>query len=197
MEESMKEILEAQSCIRESPWLIQMVKSKLFHEVCDQHIKEQRRYFCCDCMIPPFCNVCFKKNDHKDHLTIQAFRCSNQTAVRKDFISKYMDISGIHIFSVNGSWIVFINQRCENGVHRFRNNVSHRCKVCGWAFETSSSAFCSLECKFRNALGSQFNEMMESLDDAVNKEESLEDVFEPIVKRKHRRKGTPYRSPFY
>ncbi|KAF8098436.1 hypothetical protein N665_0266s0004 [Sinapis alba] len=107
-----------------------------------------------------------------------------------------MDISGIHIFSVNGYWIVFINQRCENDVHRSRNNASHRCKVCGWAFETSS-AFCSIECKFRNALGSQFKEMMESLDDAVKGKEGLEDVFEPIVKRKHRRKGTPYRSPFY
>lgn len=60
----------------------------------------------------------------------------------------YMDISGIHMFSVNRSWIVLINQRCENDVHRFRNNVSHRCKVCGWDFETASSAFCSIECRY-------------------------------------------------
>ncbi|XP_013604035.1 PREDICTED: uncharacterized protein At3g50808 [Brassica oleracea var. oleracea] len=152
-------------------------------------------------MIPPFCNVCFKKNDHKDHLIIQAFRCSNQTGVRKDFISKYMDISGIHMFSVNRSWIVFINQRCESDVHCFRNNVSHRCKVCGWAFETASSAFCSVECKFRSVLGSQLDDMMESSDDVdepvVKRKESSEDASEPIMKRKHRRKGTPYRSPFY
>ncbi|RID46775.1 hypothetical protein BRARA_I03417 [Brassica rapa] len=90
---------------------------------------------------------------------------------------------------------VLINQRCENDVHRFRNNVSHRCKVCGWDFETASSAFCSIEC--RNTLGSQLDEMMGSLDDVVKRKENSEDVFEPIVKRKHRRKGTPYRSPFY
>ncbi|XP_018510249.2 uncharacterized protein At3g50808 [Brassica rapa] len=109
----------------------------------------------------------------------------------------YMDISGIHMFSVNRSWIVLINQRCENDVHRFRNNVSHRCKVCGWDFETASSAFCSIECRYMNTLGSQLDEMMGSLDDVVKRKENSEDVFEPIVKRKHRRKGTPYRSPFY
>ncbi|XP_018436109.1 uncharacterized protein At3g50808 [Raphanus sativus] len=130
-----------------------------------------------------------------------AFRCSNQTGVRKDFISTYMDISGIHIFSVNGSWIVFINQRCESDVHRFRNNVAHRCKVCGWAFETASFAFCSIECKFRNTLGSQLDEMMKTSEDVVEsvvkRKQSSENVVEPVVKRKHRRKGIPYRSPFH
>ncbi|CAN6897025.1 unnamed protein product, partial [Brassica oleracea] len=43
----------------------------------------------------------------------------------------------------------------------------------------------------------QLDGMMGSLDDVVKRKESSEDVFEPIVKRKHRRKGTPYRSPFY
>ncbi|KAF2620298.1 hypothetical protein F2Q68_00041316 [Brassica cretica] len=75
------------------------------------------------------------------------------------------------------------------------------CKVCGWAFETASSAFCSVECKFRSVLGSQLDDMMESSDDVdepvVKRKESSEDVSEPIMKRKHRRKGTPYRSPFY
>ncbi|CAN6897117.1 unnamed protein product [Brassica oleracea var. botrytis] len=43
----------------------------------------------------------------------------------------------------------------------------------------------------------QLDGMMWSLDDVVKRKESSEDVFEPIVKRKHSRKGTPYRSPFY
>ncbi|CAH8365590.1 unnamed protein product [Eruca vesicaria subsp. sativa] len=210
----MKETLEVQSCIKRFPWLVQMVKSRLFHEFCDQHSAEQRCYFCCDCMTPPFCKVCFKKNDHKNHLTIQAFKCSNKTGVRTQTISKYMDISAIHIYSVNGYPIVFINQRRESDNHSSRNNVLHKCKVCGWPFDAASCAlYCSVECKFRNAIfGPQLDEMVEGSEDVepiakrksssedvepiVKRKESSEDVVEPVVKRKRRRKGIPCRSPF-
>ncbi|KAJ4910606.1 Uncharacterized protein Rs2_05227 [Raphanus sativus] len=171
----MNATLEVQSCIKKFPWLIQMVKSRLFHEFCDQHISKQRCYFCCDCMTPLFC---------------KAFKCSNKTAVRTQTISKYMDLSSIHIYSVNSYSIVFINQRRENDNHRSKNNVLHKCKVCGWPFDAASSAlFCSVECKLRNPIfGSQLDEVVKSSDDIVEPivrpKESSEDVFEPIVKIK-------------
>lgn len=63
-------------------------------------------------------------------------------------MSKYMDISGIHIYSINGFPIVYINQRRGNDNHRFRNNVMHKCQVCEWELDAASSAlFCSMECK--------------------------------------------------
>ena len=86
MLESMQETVEVLSCIRRYPWIIEMLKSKLFHEICDQKLhdtpkkndtpkkgetQKRRCYFCCDCLIPPFCTTCFKKNDHKGHTLIQ------------------------------------------------------------------------------------------------------------------------------
>ncbi|VVB05258.1 unnamed protein product [Arabis nemorensis] len=179
MVESMQETLEVESCIKRYPWLIQMVTSKLFHELCDQHINKKRCYFCCDCMIPPLCDQCYKRNEHKDHTTIQTYRSSYQSGVRKEAISKFMDTCGIHTYSINSFAIIYINQRRENGNnHRHRNNVTRKCQVCEWELDAASSAlFCSIECKFRNTLGSQLDELMEN--------SSSEDV-EPVKKkRKH------------
>ncbi|CAF2046624.1 unnamed protein product [Brassica napus] len=66
-----------------------------------------------------------------------------------------------------------------------------------YAINTSKNSDVTSVAILRNTLGSQLDEMMGSLDDVVKRKENSEDVFEPIVKRKHRRKGTPYRSPFY
>ncbi|ESQ45450.1 hypothetical protein EUTSA_v10011020mg [Eutrema salsugineum] len=101
-----------------------------------------------------------------------------------------MDTSGIHPYRINKDYVFFINQRRESDNHRSRNNVPHKCKVCEWDLKeaTSSDLFCSIECKFRNALGSQLDDLMENPEDVV---------VEPVVKKKHRRKGIPYRSPFY
>lgn len=59
-----------------------------------------------------------------------------------------MDTSGIHMYTINGNHIVYINQRRDNDNHRFRNNVLRKCQVCGWELDAASSAlFCSIECK--------------------------------------------------
>lgn len=63
-------------------------------------------------------------------------------------MSQYMDISGIHLYSINGFPIVYINQRRGNNNHRSRSNVMHKCKICEWEIDAASSAlFCSMECK--------------------------------------------------
>lgn len=63
-------------------------------------------------------------------------------------MSDYMDLSGIHLYSINGFQIVYINQRRGNDNHRFRSNVSHKCQVCEWELDAGSSdLFCSVECK--------------------------------------------------
>ncbi|CAH8268179.1 unnamed protein product [Arabidopsis lyrata] len=196
MLESMQQTVDVLSCIRRYPWIIEMVKSKLFHEICDQHDTQKKRrcYFCCDCMIPPFCTTCYKKNDHKGHTLIQTYRSSYQTGVKKETMSKYMDISGIHIYSINGFPIVYINQRRGNDNHRFRNNVMHKCQVCEWELDAASSAlFCSMECKFRSVLGSQLDELMENSEITENSEETDE----LVKKKRHRRKGSPHRAPFF
>lgn len=63
-------------------------------------------------------------------------------------MSKYMDISGIHIYKINTNHIVYVNQRRRDDNHRFRNNVERKCQVCEWELDTNSSAlFCSVQCK--------------------------------------------------
>ncbi|KAL1218264.1 hypothetical protein V5N11_013595 [Cardamine amara subsp. amara] len=165
MVETMQETIEVQSCIRNYPWLIQMVKSKQFHELCDQHIEKKRCYFCCDCMVPPLCKDCYKDSDHKAHNTIQTYRSSHQTGRRDS---------------------------TEN--RRLRNNLLHKCQVCEW--ELDAGLFCSIECKFRNTLGSQLDELMEN-NSEISEISSEDVVVEPVKKKRHRRKGIPHRSPFF
>ncbi|KAL1218263.1 hypothetical protein V5N11_013595 [Cardamine amara subsp. amara] len=195
MVETMQETIEVQSCIRNYPWLIQMVKSKQFHELCDQHIEKKRCYFCCDCMVPPLCKDCYKDSDHKAHNTIQTYRSSHQTGVRKDVILRYMSISGIQLYTINGRYIVYINQRRDSTENRrLRNNLLHKCQVCEW--ELDAGLFCSIECKFRNTLGSQLDELMEN-NSEISEISSEDVVVEPVKKKRHRRKGIPHRSPFF
>ncbi|EOA26165.1 hypothetical protein CARUB_v10019603mg [Capsella rubella] len=110
-------------------------------------------------------------------------------------MSMYMDLSGIQTYTINGFPIVYINQRRGNDNHRFRNNVSHRCQVCEWELDASSSAlFCSIECKFRSALGTQLDDLMENSEITENNSEETD---EPVKKKRHRRKGSPHRAPFF
>ncbi|CAN8254778.1 unnamed protein product [Cochlearia groenlandica] len=162
-------------------------------------------------MIPPICTLCYKNsNDHKDHLTIQTYRCSFETGVKKETISQYVDISGIHLYTINSNTIIFISVRRGNNNRRCRNNVTRKCKVCEWELDASSSAlFCSLECKLRNVLGTRLDDLMEmSKDDLISEMSQDSDdvvvveipqdvVEEPVVKKRHRRKGIPYRSPLF
>ncbi|CAE6075786.1 unnamed protein product [Arabidopsis arenosa] len=68
------------------------------------------------------------------------------------------------------------------------------CDVCEWELDAASSAlFCSMECKFRSVLGSQLDELMENSEITENSEETDE----PVKKKRHRRKGSPHRAPFF
>lgn len=80
----MQETIQAQSSLREFPWLIDLVKSKLFYEYCDQHGK-LRRSFCCVCMIPPLCDECYKENEHRDHLMIHVIILSFYIFMPNDY----------------------------------------------------------------------------------------------------------------
>ncbi|XP_010515456.1 PREDICTED: uncharacterized protein At3g50808-like [Camelina sativa] len=109
-------------------------------------------------------------------------------------MSRYMDLSNIHTYTINGFPIVYINQRRGNDNHRFRNNVSRRCQVCKWELDAASSAlFCSMECKLKSILGSQLDDLMENSEITDDSEETVE----PVKKKRHRRKGSPHRAPFF
>ncbi|XP_010557829.1 PREDICTED: uncharacterized protein At3g50808 [Tarenaya hassleriana] len=180
--------------LRRHPWLIPMVKSKLFHEKCEEHANKKRCYFCCDCMTPPFCSLCQKSSqNHQGHTLIQTYRSSYQSGVQIQTMSKYFDTSEISIYVINSHKIIYINQRRDKE-HASRANAACKCQVCAWELDPASSAkFCSIECKLRSLLGSKLDELIEKQEPARTETE----VVVPKPVRRHRRKGIPQRGPMF
>ncbi|KAJ7299699.1 hypothetical protein O6H91_04G101400 [Diphasiastrum complanatum] len=123
-------------------WLLPFLAGKYFSH-CKHHIagKNEKNHFCIDCIQGPLCSSGLDK--HASHNTLQVRRASHMDAVRFNDIQKYLDVSNIQSYTINGAKIIFLLSRPPSRVAKagFRS-----CEICERSI-ADPVRFCSIACK--------------------------------------------------
>ncbi|KAJ4776840.1 PLATZ transcription factor family protein [Rhynchospora pubera] len=126
-------------------WLRSLLKINFFFHPCEIHsdsFKKECNMYCLDCTGPALCYSCLA--DHKDHHVVQIRKSSYYDVVRICDVSKFIDVSDVQPYIVNGATIVFLEERLKP---RFKEEgVKYTCKTCHGKLPEPFQ-FCSLRCK--------------------------------------------------
>ncbi|GKU94625.1 hypothetical protein SLEP1_g8088 [Rubroshorea leprosula] len=206
----------------DQPWVVQLLKSSFKTYLCQKH-GIRLNHFCLSCPGLLICEDCVKFNEHRrDHEVIRVFQSSRQDGVRIKDIKKILDITLIHPYKINKSWIVYIYQRrrnkdkvrlggCFKGGRKF-------CIICGFELlskrEEPDSMFCSIECKFQCVHGKKRSPSPEQIDETDPNDEIKDDEMDTneirddeideyeinhkkSFRKRTRKENHPSRSPFF
>ncbi|KAF3494308.1 hypothetical protein DY000_02056742 [Brassica cretica] len=133
---------------REFPaWLEVLLKEKFFNACLDhqEEKKNEKNILCIDCCLS-ICPHCLPS--HTSHRLLRIRRYMYNDVLRVEDGSKLMDCSLIQPYIVNGSKVVFINERPHPRQFRGSGNF---CSTCDRSLQ-SPYLFCSLSCKISDVI---------------------------------------------
>ncbi|GJP32194.1 hypothetical protein CLOM_g118 [Closterium sp. NIES-68] len=122
-------------------WLDCLLKGEFFSP-CTSHVslkKNEMNLFCMDCM-EELCQHCM--SSHQSHKMLQIRRYVYHDVVRLQDITKLVDCGGVQAYIVNGSRVVFLNQRPQPRPTKTTNS----CITCARMLQDEFS-YCCLGCK--------------------------------------------------
>ncbi|KAJ3690924.1 hypothetical protein LUZ61_020088 [Rhynchospora tenuis] len=126
-------------------WLWSLLEKIDFFFPCETHRKSGKKecsLYCLDCTGPALCYACLA--DHQDHHVVQIRRSSYYYVVRICDVSKFIDVSDVQPYIVNGAKVVFLDEQLKS---RFIDEaVMHTCETCRLSLPDPFQ-FCSLRCK--------------------------------------------------
>ncbi|CAI7771179.1 unnamed protein product [Closterium sp. NIES-53] len=129
------------SAVERPQWLDCLLKGDFFSP-CTQHVslkKNEMNLFCLDCM-KELCQHCMPS--HQSHKLLQIRRYVYHDVVRLQDITKLVDCGGVQAYIVNGSRVVFLNQRPQPRPTKTTNS----CLTCARMLQDEFS-YCCLGCK--------------------------------------------------
>ncbi|KAG0455715.1 hypothetical protein HPP92_023503 [Vanilla planifolia] len=125
------------------PWLMPLLRASFFIP-CAVHIsgnKSECNLYCLDCICRPLCSSCLPC--HAGHHIVQIRKSSYHNVIRVSELSKFLDISGLQTYVINGAKVVFLNERPQPRPCR---GLINACESCFRGLP-DSHRFCSVGCK--------------------------------------------------
>lgn len=138
--------LEQSSCgsLREGPvWLSPLLQTEFFGH-CKKHTtgKHEKNQFCLSCCSGPYCPQGLSQS-HSGHMSIQVRKASHRDVVRITDMQKYLDLSNIQPYTINGAKIVFLQSRPQP---KLCKGAATYCDTCHRSL-ADQVRFCSINCK--------------------------------------------------
>ncbi|KAJ7548205.1 hypothetical protein O6H91_07G002700 [Diphasiastrum complanatum] len=131
-------------------WLSPFLVADYFTH-CRNHVlgKNEKNYFCIDCVEGPICHIELLQR-HTKHMTLQVRRASHVNAVRINDIHKLIDVSDIQSYVINSAKIVFLLSRPQQ---KLVKGARHWCTSCGRTI-ADPVMYCSIGCKLAGLIHS-------------------------------------------
>ncbi|XP_073117440.1 protein RGF1 INDUCIBLE TRANSCRIPTION FACTOR 1 isoform X1 [Elaeis guineensis] len=194
------------------PWLYPLLRTTFFLP-CKHHTnsnKKECNMYCLDCTNGAMCSSCLIY--HGGHRSIQIRRSSYHDVIRVAEINKFLDLSGVQTYIINGAKVVFLNERPRPGIGKGVTNTCHHCK----RSLLDAFTFCSLGCKLArtSSNATNFNERQMSTESNIGDDSNKQaecsyndnfplDCMSPPTppstmvtnRMAKRRKGIPHRAP--
>lgn len=136
------QLVESQE--REGPsWLPPFLMRKYFDH-CNKHTcgRHEMNQFCVDCCAGPYCPKGLSES-HSGHSSVQVRKASHRDAVRIVDIQRFINISNIQLYSINGAKIVFLRSLPQPKVCK---GAANSCDICRRSL-ADQVRFCSISCK--------------------------------------------------
>ncbi|KAJ0981375.1 hypothetical protein J5N97_009630 [Dioscorea zingiberensis] len=159
--------------------------------------------YCLDCKNGALCSSCLVY--HRNHRAIQIRRSSYHDVIRASEIQRFLDITGVQTYIINGARVVFLNGRPQP---RHGKGVTNTCTNCRRSL-LDAFDFCSLGCKLARSAGTTTKiHRKHRIDDQVGEDKDLSkeskcsydhDLMLECIsignRTAKRRKGIPKRAP--
>ncbi|KAL0407285.1 UNVERIFIED_CONTAM: hypothetical protein Slati_4042400 [Sesamum latifolium] len=175
-------------------WLESWLQTPFYvGEKCETHILKYNTIFCAVCMGSPICDTCWRWQHsklHQGHLILQVCSSSGRAAIDIQEIRKYIDVSGIQVYKINGKDILFLNPNW----HGSQDHHEHgpKCQTCRRRIKDSNYHFCSIACK--NYKSVEYKMEIGKMKSRAGGGEG--ECSSGRSMRKRSRKGIPRRAPF-
>ncbi|KAJ7539933.1 hypothetical protein O6H91_11G115500 [Diphasiastrum complanatum] len=143
-----------EQCFPEPPWLHDFLRVTYFtscHGRCSCDTNAHEVYFCISCGKGPFClhTVLYdhRSSSTTNHTCIRVRKASRKDAVRVRDVQTLLDISGIQVYSFNGSDHLFLQSRPPSKINTTKRSDVPSCGICGRRIIDHLHRFCSISCK--------------------------------------------------
>nr|XP_024370352.1 uncharacterized protein LOC112279849 [Physcomitrium patens] len=127
------------NCYRIVSGLVLKLEILSYPQRSKSHDKNQ---FCLSCCTGPHC-IQGLSESHSGHASVQVRKASHRDVVRVADIKKYLDISNIQLYPINGAKIVFLQSRPQT---KSCKGAPKYCDTCHRSL-ADQVRFCSINCK--------------------------------------------------